>query len=121
MEIKAQLNKPYTNKQRMDFIVSENHQKGYEIKETEQALEAWGYTEEELAEKEKEQKVAEYKQQLKDIDEKSTRSIRAKLAGTATEADVAYLANLEMQAAEIRQKIKDLETEEVQEQEILED
>ena len=47
MEIKATLNKPYTNKQRMDFIVAENHNKGYEIKETETALEAWGHTEEE--------------------------------------------------------------------------
>jgi hypothetical protein len=47
MEIKAQLNKPYTDKQRMDFIVEQNHRKGYEVKETEEALEAWGYTEEE--------------------------------------------------------------------------
>lgn len=47
MEIKATLNKPYTNKQRMDFIVAENHNKGYEIKETETALEAWGHTKEE--------------------------------------------------------------------------
>ena len=35
MEIKAKLNKPYTDKQRIDFIVSENHTKGYEIKEIE--------------------------------------------------------------------------------------
>ena len=47
MEIKATLNKPYTDKQRVNFIVSENHQNGYDIKETETALEAWGYTEEE--------------------------------------------------------------------------
>jgi len=54
MEIKATLNKPYSDNQRMDFIVEQNHQKGYEIKETSTALEAWGYTEEELAEKERE-------------------------------------------------------------------
>ncbi len=42
MEIKATLNKPYTDKQRADFIVEQNHQKGYEIKETVTALEAWG-------------------------------------------------------------------------------
>jgi len=42
MEIKATLNKPYTDKQRIDFIVEENHQHGYEIRETETALEAWG-------------------------------------------------------------------------------
>ena len=53
MEIKAELLKPYTEDQRMDFIVLENHQNGYEIKETELALEAWGYTEEEKKEQEK--------------------------------------------------------------------
>lgn len=54
MEIKAILNKPYTEKQRLDFIVEQNHQNGYEIKETEEALEAWGYTEEEKEQQEKE-------------------------------------------------------------------
>ena len=38
MEIKAKLNKPYTDKQRADFIVENNHNKGYEIQETEDAL-----------------------------------------------------------------------------------
>ena len=38
MEIKAQLNKPFTDKQRADFIVENNHQLGYEIKETDEAL-----------------------------------------------------------------------------------
>ena len=33
MEIKDKLNKPYTSKQRADFIVFNNHNKGYEIKE----------------------------------------------------------------------------------------
>lgn len=54
MEIKATLNKPYTDKQRIDFIVEQNHKLGYEIRETKTALEAWGYTEEELQKKEKE-------------------------------------------------------------------
>lgn len=58
MEIKATLNKPYFDKQRADFIVENNHQKGYEIKETETALEAWGLTAEEQAEKESENKKA---------------------------------------------------------------
>ena len=53
MEIKEQLNKPYTEQERIDFIVEQNHQKGYEIKETETALEAWGYTTDELAQKER--------------------------------------------------------------------
>jgi hypothetical protein len=53
MEIKATLQKPYTENQRADFIVANNHELGYEIKETETALEAWGYTEEEKEEQEK--------------------------------------------------------------------
>ena len=53
MEIKSILNKPYTENQRMDFIVTQNHKLGYEIKETDSALEAWGYTEEEIQEQER--------------------------------------------------------------------
>lgn len=52
MEIKATLNKPFTEEQKVDFIVNQNHRLGYEIRETETALEAWGYTDAEiLAEK----------------------------------------------------------------------
>lgn len=54
MEIKATLNKPFTVNQKMDFIVKQNHQNGYEIKETKTALEAWGYTEEEKQQQERE-------------------------------------------------------------------
>lgn len=52
MEIKATLNKPYTDTQRADFIVEQNHNNGCEIRETKTALEAWGYTEEEKQEQE---------------------------------------------------------------------
>ena len=55
MEIKATLQKPYTENEKIDFIVEQNHNQGYEIKETETALEAWGYTEEEKQEQRKEQ------------------------------------------------------------------
>jgi hypothetical protein len=54
MEIKATLKKPYTEAQRMDFVVEYNHNQGYEIRETEEAIEAWGYTEEEIAQAERE-------------------------------------------------------------------
>ena len=55
MEIKAELLKPYTENERIDFIVQQNHKNGFEIRETETALEAWGYTEEEKqAQKERE-------------------------------------------------------------------
>lgn len=79
MEIKAQLQN-YSNKQRQDFIVTYNHNQGYEIKEyttnevkreeienpetrekelveyveTTKHIEAWGYTEDELTEQDKE-------------------------------------------------------------------
>lgn len=54
MEIKNKLNKPYTETQKLDFIVENNHNLGYEIKETETELQAWGYTEEERQEQERE-------------------------------------------------------------------
>ena len=57
MELKATLEKPYTRKQRADFISFNNYKMGYEIRETETALEAWGYTEEEKAE----QREADFK------------------------------------------------------------
>ena len=55
MEIKATLNKPYTEEERVSFIVEQNHRNGYEVRETELALEAWGYTEEEKEEQRREQ------------------------------------------------------------------
>lgn len=53
MEIKATLLKPYEENERMDFIVQYNHQLGYVIEETETELQALGYTEEEIAQQEK--------------------------------------------------------------------
>ena len=54
MEIKAQLLKPYTEAQKIEFIVENNHKQGFTIEETETELQALGYTEEELAEQEHE-------------------------------------------------------------------
>ena len=54
MEIKTELNKPYTEEQRLNFIVENNHKQGYEIRETETALQAWGYTDEEKEQQERE-------------------------------------------------------------------
>lgn len=54
MEIKAKLLKPITDSQKLDFVVEYNHNKGYEIRETEEEIQAWGYTEEEIALQEKE-------------------------------------------------------------------
>ena len=108
MEIKATLNKPYTDKQRLDFIVSENHTKGYEIKETETALEAWGFTAEEIAEQEKQERKAELVAQLDALDLKCIRALRAIQTGQGTQADTDKLAELEEQAAEIRQQLQEL-------------
>ena len=47
MEIKATLQNPYTENERMDFIVEYNHNQGFVIEETETELQALGYTEEE--------------------------------------------------------------------------
>lgn len=54
MEIKSTLKKPYTEEQRLEFIVEQNHKLGYEIQENESELQAWGFTEEEIAQKERE-------------------------------------------------------------------
>ena len=54
MEIKSELLKPYTEEQKLNFIVEQNHKNSYEIRETETALEAWGYTEGEKQEQKRE-------------------------------------------------------------------
>ena len=52
MRIKDTLEKPYTEEERINFILQ--YQYGYTIKETETALESWEYTEGEKAEQEQE-------------------------------------------------------------------
>ena len=108
MEIKATLQKPYEEKQRLDFIVEQNHKNGYEIKETETALEAWGGTAEEIAEQEKQAHKADLVAQLDALDLKTIRALRAIEAGTGTQADTDKLAELEAQAAQIREELKEL-------------
>ena len=111
MEIKSTLNKPYTDAQRLDFIVTQNHTNGYEIKETETALEAWGYTEKEKQAKDKEARKKELIAELDALDLKQIRSLAAKAAGTATDEDFAILADLEEQKAVKRQELKNLQGE----------
>lgn len=53
MEIKLVLNKPYIFRDKMNFII-ECNKHGYEIKETDNELQAWGYTQEEIEQKERE-------------------------------------------------------------------
>ena len=54
MKIKAELIKPYTEEERLDFIIDQNYNNGFEIIETEFSLQAWGYTKEDLEQQEKE-------------------------------------------------------------------
>lgn len=67
-----------------------------------------GFVPEKPASVEKEETLANLKSQLETLDEKSNRSMRAILAGTATESDRTFLANLEAQATELRQQIHNL-------------
>lgn len=75
MEIKAKLVKPYTEIERENFIVEQNHNLGYEIIETETALEALGKTEEELQEIKKENTKFQIEKQLEELDKKRIRAV----------------------------------------------
>jgi len=76
MEIKSTLNKPYTEKQKMDFIVENNHNLGYEIRETEIALEAWGLTQEEKDQQEKQQKILEIDSKISELETLIVKELR---------------------------------------------
>jgi hypothetical protein len=54
MEIKSTLLKPYSEEEKIEFIVEYNHNQGFEIKETETELQALSYTQEEIEQQEKE-------------------------------------------------------------------
>ena len=96
MEIKAQLLKPYTEEQRMDFVVEHNHKQGLIIEETETALVALGKTEEELKQEEIE-RIANIKLTGADVE----RAIyQAK--GMDFEDIVAYVVKLQPQGLDIK-------------------
>ena len=59
MELKAQLLKPYTEQQKIDFLAVQNQKLYYEIAETETALEAWGLSDEEQLQQIKQNKYNE--------------------------------------------------------------
>lgn len=69
MEIKVTIQKPYTEEQRLGFIVSQNHRNGYEIRETETELQAWGYTTEEIEEQQKQARNQEIDDKIKELNE----------------------------------------------------
>lgn len=59
MEIKAELLKPYTEQEKLTFIVEQNHQLGYIVEEQEDKLVAFGYTEQEKLQQAKEIRLKE--------------------------------------------------------------
>ena len=64
MELKESLEKPYTKEQRYQFIIKQNENQ-YVVKETEEALEAWGKTDEELLAEAKQEKYDEVNSKAK--------------------------------------------------------
>lgn len=108
MEIKAKLQKPYEEKQRLEFIVEQNHKKGYEIRETTEGLEAYGYTDKEKQEKILIEQKNKIKLCLEELDKKTIRSLRAIQADAATDADREFLESIETQAQNLRAQLKEL-------------
>lgn len=54
MEIKTELNKPYTESERLSFIVEQNHKLGYTIEEQADKIVALGKTQEEMVKEQEE-------------------------------------------------------------------
>ena len=109
------LEKPYTPRQRADFIVDYNHRNNKEIVETDKALyalepwekiendqviEDWEGYEERKRQEEKTAKRQEILQKLDDLDLKSIRAIRAN--------DQEYIAKYEVEAKELRKQLQEL-------------
>lgn len=92
MEIKDRLEKPYTEKERLDFIVKNNHQSGYEIQETDDALLAV-YREPEAPTYE-EQRQARANEYARLIDPLHSQKIRKQILGTWTEDDENFYREL---------------------------
>ena len=90
MEIKTSLNKPYTEKEKIDFIVQQNHNLGYNIVETDTALDAWGKTEEEIQAEENENKKLEIQKQLDELDKKRIRAVCEPSMKTETQSWLDY-------------------------------
>lgn len=90
MEIKARLKKPFLDDERLSFIVENNHNNGWEIKETDTELQALGYSDLEInrtlklneLKSIKDSKLSEfsYKDKIYQIDENSKININGKIS-----------------------------------------
>ena len=85
MEIKDRLEKPYSEIQRCDFIVKNNHQSGYEIQETDEALLA--IYNEPLPPTEEEQRENRARAYKEEVDPLHSRKQRKTILGEWTEDD----------------------------------
>lgn len=119
MENRPMLNKPYTDKQRMDFIVEYNHRKGLKIEETSSCLYALEdceilengipaispayYVEQEKIQKE-EQKL-KILSQLDELDKKRIRVVCEPSMKTETQSWLEYYNE---QISQLRQELSEL-------------
>ena len=105
MQLIARLQNPFTKEERLRFKLK--YQINHKLKDTDEALEAYGYTEEERQEQEKQQLILELKQQLNNLDLKSIRALRSN--------DTEYIELHEQQAVELRNRLKELQRKEDEE------
>lgn len=125
------LEKPYTTKERADFIVEYNHNRGLKIEETENALyalepdEIMGENgipikdpdfETKQAEEQKQARIDEIKAELEELDRQSQRSARAVALCSINNVipnpdDVNKLTEFENRAKELRAELQELKTE----------
>ncbi len=114
-----QLQKPYTDKQRADFIVEYNHNRSMAVFETENCLYALEANEimvngepeidvdyeSKQAEKERQNRIKELKKQLEELDKKRIRAMCEPSMKTETQSWLEYYNE---QVAEIRQVMAEL-------------
>ena len=67
MKIIATLKKPYTEEQKMEFIVNYNHNLQCQIKETDVELQALGFTDEEIEKQQKQARNTEIDSKIKEL------------------------------------------------------
>lgn len=100
------LKKPYTDEEKKQFIVKNNHCLGFRILETDEELQAFDYSEEEKKEQNKEFEIQDLKKQLDETDYKIIKCSEYSLAGKELPYDIEYLHS---QRQAIRDRITELE------------
>ena len=102
MEIKAELKKPYTEEQRINFIVQYNHKQRYEIKETDTSLIAFYEIKKLTPEQIEQAKANAYDLEIDPLHARKKRKI---ILGTWTEEDEEnYIKEVKRLSKEISQR-----------------